>query len=182
MNRWAVPIVIVMGLALAAMMRGDTDSGPSEPVSMAWPVPTPAQVIPLSTATPAPTPTAAPISAPAATATSDVSHGTSHHTLTYADFISVALTVGYPRELAEEAYRVACGGGSTVWGESGCQPGARNGVHYGLMQISGWWADYCGVDEWTLTSPSVNLACALVILRYEEEVGVERWHNWQIKP
>jgi len=90
--------------------------------------------------------------------------------------------VGYPPEIAEEAYRVACGGGSTRWGESGCHPDITSGPHYGLLQIRGEWATYCGVDEWTLTSPSVNLACGLMILEYEQSIGVEPWHNWAVKP
>jgi len=89
--------------------------------------------------------------------------------------------VGYPPELADEAYRVACGGGSTRWGESGCNVDPP-GSHYGLLQIRGEWATYCGIDAWTLTSPSVNLACGLMILEYEQEIGVEPWTNWQVKP
>ena len=143
---------------------------PSAPAASVTPTPlvvTAAFAAPEPTPEPtaAPTPAAAPIPG----------------TLSREEFLSVALTVGYPPELAKEAFRVACGGGSTRWGESSCHIDPPSS-HYGLMQISGEWADYCGVDAWTLTSPSVNLACALMILEYEQSIGVEPWHNWQVKP
>lgn len=105
--------------------------------------------------------------------------------LTYEDFVLIAETVGYERpHVIEEAYRVACGGGSTRWGESSCYPRVRNGVHVGLLQISTVTAEWtCGVSdpEW-LAYPANNLWCAREIILWSEEHLGDRWALWEVRP
>ena len=105
--------------------------------------------------------------------------------LTEHDFYLLAITVGFEREhVIEEAYRVACGGGSTIWGESYCTPSARNGIHVGLFQISTVTAEAtCGVgDPYWLSFPANNLWCARQIILWSEEHLGERWALWQVQP
>ncbi len=107
----------------------------------------------------------------------------SPYRLTRDDFFILARTVGYEREwVIAEAFRVACGGGSTVYGESYCTPSAFNGHHIGLFQIDPGWSEFCGVDAWALYYPAVNLACARMIVLYEEANGLPRWTHWEVQP
>ena len=107
--------------------------------------------------------------------------------LTREDFISLARTVGFQREhVIEEGYRIACGGGSTRWGESACYSGAENvnehGRFIGLFQIWDEWAEVCGVDAEHLFYPAVNIACARIIMRQSERGGGWRWEMWEAQP
>ena len=98
-------------------------------------------------------------------------------------FYLLAITVGFERgHVIEEAYRVACGGGSTRFGESACTPSITNGHHIGLFQLDPGWAEFCGTDPWTLYYPAVNLHCTRQILLYEESRGLPRWSHWQVQP
>ena len=186
----ALTILTVFVIAATLLMTGG-DVSEAPPSVTAWPEPTvmveelveqhPPRISGYSTATPTPSPTVIPI-APLVTKTPE-SVTAVPFTLSPDDFRILARTVGFVRaHVIEEALRVACGGGSTRWGESGCQPSARNGPYIGLFQIHEDWAEFCGVDAWTLAYPAVNLACARIILHYEEANGLPRWSHWEVRP
>jgi len=88
---------------------------------------------------------------------------------------------GWEGEARREAYRVACGGGSTETGESRCIPGATNGTYLGLFQIDPAWRWLCGEDV-DLFQPFENALCARKINEYGKGLGLPSWYYWHVKP
>ena len=87
---------------------------------------------------------------------------------------------GWSGPEAREAWRVACGGGSSRWGESACIPSAQNGPYSGLFQIHPDWAWLCGKTDWH--QPTENARCARLIREYGLGLGLDGWHYWEVKP
>lgn len=57
-----------------------------------------------------------------------------------------------------------------------------NGGSFGLMQVNGFWDDYCNLDKKRdLIDPSVNLRCSLSIFNYAKDRYDNGWGPWNAK-
>lgn len=55
-----------------------------------------------------------------------------------------------------------------------------NGGSFGLMQINGFWVDFCKLDKKRdLIDPSINLRCALSIFNYAHNRYGNGWGPWK---
>jgi hypothetical protein len=55
-----------------------------------------------------------------------------------------------------------------------------NGGSFGLMQINGFWKDYCNLNrKKDLIDPSINLSCALDVFTYAHNRHGNGWGPWR---